>query len=75
MPLMNVAAVAGAAARVRDQHDEAVGGEVLEHVVEADVVVAERPAVDLEDQRILLRRVEDGGFTIQPITFALPVEV
>jgi hypothetical protein len=49
--------------------------EVLEHVVERDVVVAERPAVDLEDQRIFFDASKRGGFTIQPCTFALPDEV
>src|SRR6266516_1873550 len=51
-------AVASRAARVHVQHHVAVRREVLEHVAEPDVVHRERPAVDLEDQRVLLRRLE-----------------
>ncbi len=47
-------AVAGRAARVGVQHHVAVRREVLE----PDVVHRERAAVDLEDQRIALRRIE-----------------
>jgi len=53
-----IAAVSGAAARIRVQHDEVVRREILKHVVERDAVHRERAAVNLEDERVLLRRVE-----------------
>ena len=54
-------AVSGAAPRVHVEHHIAVGREVLEHVAEAHVVHRERPAVNLENERILLGRLERGG--------------
>ena len=57
-PVAEGAAVPGAAARVDKQHHEIIGGKVLKHPVERDVVHRERSAMDFKDQRILLRRIE-----------------
>ncbi len=51
-------AVPRRAAWIHVQHDIAVGGEVLEHVAETHVVIAVRPAVNLENQGVLLGAVE-----------------
>ena len=53
-----VLAVVRAAARVRVEDDVAFGGHPLELVREGVAVGRVRAAVDLEDQRVLLRRVE-----------------
>ena len=53
-------AVAGAAARVGVQHDVARRREQLQLGGVVRAVGGERPAVDLEDQRIFLRLVEIG---------------
>ena len=71
-----LAAVAGAAARVRDEHDEAVGREVLEHVVErrrCSCRTARRGSRGSAGTSSTRSNV--GGLTIQPITLALPLEV
>ena len=65
-----VLAVVRAAARVRVEHDVALGGHPLELVREGVAVGGVRAAVDLEDQRVLLRRRRTPAASrIQPWIF------
>ena len=64
-----VLAVQRAAARVREQHDVALRRHPLE-LVRVDIAVGRvRTAVNLENQRVLLRASKSGGFRIQPWIF------
>src|SRR2546427_2456122 len=53
-------APAGAAARVRDDHEIAVTGEGLELEVELGLVLRNGPAVNAQDGRVTLSRHEVG---------------
>ena len=64
-------AVAGAAPRIRIDDDVPAGRHYLFLGVESPAVVRKRPAVDLQDQRILLRRLEAGGLDDPPLDLSL----
>ena len=60
--LGEVAAIGGRAARIGVNHDEPRGGERLLDIVEAPTVEAVRPAVDVENERVALGRIEARRF-------------
>ena len=66
-------AIAGRAARVDVEHDVAFGGHPLKFMIEDPAVGRVRAAVNVEDERILLLRIEVGRL-LDPTLNALAIE-
>src|SRR5215472_16511567 len=63
--------IARAAARIHVQNHESLRGPNLLDGVEAIAVICKRPAMNLKDQRILLRRIEIRRLHDPSLDFAL----